>query len=86
MLSIKHKDREELLRLITELTPEEFVGLAKLLKVRISIVDKDTGEYLVRDAEDILNDCLAAFNRMKHKERKVYIAAIQKGRTNGSRT
>ena len=86
MLSVKHKDREELLKLITELTPEEFVGLAKLLKVRISIVDKDTGEYLVRDAEDILNDCLAAFNRMKHKERKAYIAAIQKGRTNGSRT
>ena len=86
MLSIKHKDREELLRLITELTPEEFVGLAKLLKVRISIVEKDTGEYLVRDAEDILNDCLAAFNRMKHKERKAYIAAIRKGRTNGSRT
>jgi hypothetical protein len=86
MLSVKHKDREELLKLITELTPEEFVGLARLLKVRLSVVDKDTGEYLVRDAEDILNDCLAAFNRMKHKERKAYIAAIQKGRTNGSRT
>ena len=86
MLSVKHKDREELLKLITDLTPEEFIGLAKLLKVRLSIVDKDSGEYLVRDAEDILNDCLAAFNRMKHKERKAYIAAIQKGRTNGSRT
>lgn len=86
MLSVKHKDREELLKLITDLTPEEFVALARLLKVRISVVEKDTGEYLVRDAEDILNDCLAAFNRMKHKERKAYIAAIQKGRTNGSRT
>ena len=86
MLSVKHKDREELLKLITDLTPEEFVALARLLKVRLSIVEKDTGEYLVRDAEDILNDCLAAFNRMKHKERKAYIAAIQKGRTNGSRT
>lgn len=86
MLSVKHKDREELLKLITDLTPEEFVALARLLRVRLSIVEKDTGEYLVRDAEDILNDCLAAFNRMKHKERKAYIAAIQKGRTNGSRT
>ena len=86
MLSVKHKDREELLKLITGLTPEEFIGLAKLLKVRLSIVEKETGEYLVRDAEDILNDCLAAFNRMKHKERKAYIAAIQKKRTNGTRT
>ena len=86
MLSVKHKDREELLKLITDLTPEEFIGLAKLLKVRLSVVDKNSGEYLVRDAEDILNDCLAAFNRMKHKERKAYIAAIQKGRTNGPRT
>ena len=86
MLSVKHKDREELLKLITDLTPEEFIGLARLLNVKLSIIEKGTGEYLVRDAEDILNDCLAAFNRMKHKERKAYIAAIQKGRTNGSRT
>ena len=86
MTSVKHKDREELLRLITGLTPEEFIGLTRLLNVKLSAVDKETGEYAVRDAEDILNDCLAAFNRMKHKERKAYIAAIQKGRANGSRT
>lgn len=84
MLSVKHKDREELLKLITDLTPEEFIGLARLLKVKMSTVNKETGEYAVRDAEEILNDCLAAFNRMKHKERKAYIAAIQKGRANGS--
>ena len=86
MLSVKHKDREELLKLITDLTPEEFIGLARLLKVKMSTVNKETGEYAVRDAEEILNDCLAAFNRMKHKERKAYIAAIQKGRANGTRT
>lgn len=85
MTSVKHKDREELLKLITDLSPEEFIGLARLLNVKLSAVDKETGEYAVRDAEDILNDCLAAFNRMKHKERKAYIAAIQKGRANGSR-
>ena len=86
MLSVKHKDREELLKLITDLTPEEFIGLAQLLKVKLSNINKETGEYVVRDAEEILNDCLAAFNRMKHKERKAYIAAIQKGRVNGTRT
>lgn len=86
MTSVKHKDREELLKLITDLSPEEFVGLARLLNVKLSKVDKEIGAYAVRDAEDILNDCLAAFNRMKHKERKVYIAAIQKGRANGAST
>lgn len=86
MISVKHKDREELLKMITDLSPEEFIGLARLLKVKLSTVDKETGEYAVRDAEDILNDCLAAFNRMKHKERKAYIAAIQKGRANGAGT
>ena len=86
MTSVKHKDREELLKLITGLTPEEFIGLTRLLNVKLSTVEKETGAYSVREAEDILNDCLAAFNRMKHKERKAYIAAIQKGRANGSRT
>ena len=73
----KEKDIEELLRGITKLSPEDFIALAKVLDVKMSNVDKETGEYTLRDAEEIINDMVASFRAYKHKERKVILKAVK---------
>lgn len=73
----KEKDIEELLRGITKLSPEDFIALAKVLDVKMSNVDKETGEYTVRDAEEIVNDMVASFRKYKHKERKIILKAVK---------
>lgn len=73
----KEKDIEELLRGITKLSPEDFIALAKVMDVKMSTVDKGTGEYAVRDAEEIINDMIAAFRKYKHKERKIVLKAVK---------
>ena len=79
----KEKDIEELLRGITKLSPEDFIALAKVLDVKMSNVDKETGEYTLRDAEEIINDMVASFRKYKHKERKVILKAVK---NSGSRS
>ena len=79
----KEKDIEELLRGITKLSPEDFVALAKILDVKMSNVDKETGEYTLRDAEEIINDMIISFRSYKHKERKIILKAVK---NSGSRT
>ena len=79
----KEKDIEELLRGITKLSPEDFIALAKVLNVKMSIVNKETGEYAVRDAEEIINDMVAAFRQYKHKARKLVLKVVK---NSGSRT
>jgi hypothetical protein len=73
----KEKDIEELLRGITKLSPEDFIALAKVLDIKMSIVDKETGEYTLRDAEEIINDMIIAFRKYKHKERKIILKAVK---------
>ena len=73
----KEKDIEELLRGITKLSPEDFIALAKVLDVKMSNVDKETGEYTLRDAEEIINDMVASFRAYKHKERKLILKAVK---------
>ena len=73
----KEKDIEELLRGITKLSPEDFIALAKVLDVKMSNVDKETGEYTLRDAEEIINDMVISFRKYKHKERKVILKAVK---------
>jgi hypothetical protein len=74
----KDKDIEELLRGITKLTPEDFIALAKVLDVKMSNVDKETGEYALRDAEEIIEDMVVSFRKYKHKERKIILKAVKK--------
>lgn len=78
MLFNKDKDQELFLRGIVKLTPEQFVALAKVLDVKMSDVDKETGEYAVRDAEVIIEDMVVAFRALKHKERKVILKVVDK--------
>lgn len=73
----KEKDIEELLRGITKLSPEDFIALAKVLDVKMSNVDKETGEYTLRDAEEIINDMVVSFRKYKHKERKVILKVVK---------
>ena len=77
----KEKDIEELLRGITKLSPEDFIALAKVLDVKMSNVDKETGEYTLRDAEEIINDMVVSFRKYKHKERKVILKAVKNSGT-----
>ena len=79
----KEKDIEEFLRGITKLSPEDFVALAKVLDVKMSNVDKETGEYTLRDAEEIINDMVTSFRGYKHKERKIVLKAVK---NSGSRS
>lgn len=78
MLFNKDKDQDLFLRGITKLTPEQFVALAKVLDVKMSVVDKETGEYALRDAEVIIEDMVNAFRALKHKERKVVLKVVDK--------
>lgn len=79
----KEKDMEEFLHGITKLTPEDFIALAKVLDVKMSLVDKETGEYTLRDAEEIIEDMVASFRSYKHKERKLILKAVK---NSGSRS
>lgn len=79
----KEKDIEEFLRGITKLSPEDFIALAKVLDVKMSNVDKETGEYTLRDAEEIIQDMIASFRKYKHKERKIILKAVK---NSGSRS
>lgn len=73
----KEKDIEELLHGITKLTPEDFIALAKVLDVKMSNVDKETGEYTLRDAEEVIQDMIVSFRKYKHKERKIILKAVK---------
>ena len=79
----KDKDEHELLVGVTKLSPEEFIALAKIFDIKMSTVDKETGEYAIRDAEEILNDIVAAFRKLKHKDRKTILKAVK---NSGSRS
>jgi hypothetical protein len=77
MIFNKDKDEQELLVGLPKISPEDFIALAKLLDVKMSLVDKETGEYTLRDAEEVLVDIVAAFRKLKHKERKIILKAVK---------
>ena len=77
----KEKDIEELLRGIVKLSPEDFIALAKILDVKMSYVEPDTKKPILRDAEEIIDDIVAEFRKLKHKERKIVLKAVAKSGT-----
>ena len=72
----KDKDERELLGKLVKLTPEQFLGLAKLLGVKLSWFDSETKEGGMKDAEQILEEIVAEFRKLKHKDRKVILKAV----------
>ena len=79
----KEKDIQELLTGITKLAPENIIALAKVLDVKLSTVDPETGEYSIHDGEKIVADIVNAFRTLKHKERKIVLKAVK---NSGSRS
>ena len=88
MIFNKDKDTQDFVNKIVKIAPEEFIALAQLLDVKMSVVDKETGKYALRDAEDILNGCISVFRGLPHKARKAILKAMakSKGATNGPTT
>ena len=76
MLFNKDKDEQIFLRRITQLSPEEFIALAKILEVKMSLVNPETKEPTLRDAEEILEDMVRKFRHLKHKERQIILKAM----------
>lgn len=74
----KQKDCDEFVRGIVKLSPEEFLALAKLFDVKLSILDKETGKYTMRDAEEIINDCIVIFRKLPHRARKELLKVVCK--------
>ena len=72
----KDKDERELLGKLVKLTPEQFLGLAKLLGIKISWFDPETKEGGMKDAEQILEEIVAEFRKLKHRDRKVILKAV----------
>lgn len=84
MIFNKDKDEAIFLTRIVKLTPEEIIALAKILEVRLSTVDTETGKYEVREATDIVDNLVAEFRKLAHKERKIILKAMEK--KNGIKT
>ena len=72
----KDKDERELLGKLVKLTPEQFLGLAKLLGVKLSWFNSETKTGGMKDAEQILEEIVAEFRKLKHKDRKVILKAV----------
>jgi hypothetical protein len=74
----KQKDADEFIVKMTKLSPELIVTLAKVLDVKMSEIDPETKEIALRDATEIVEDCLTKFLSLKHKQRKMVLKAMEK--------
>ena len=77
MVFNKDKDEVELLYKIAKLSPEKFIALAKVLDINLSNFDKETGNYSWREGDEILEDIIVEFRKLKHKERKIILKAVK---------
>jgi hypothetical protein len=74
----KQKDANEFIAKMTKLAPELIITLAKVLDVKMSEIDPETKEITLRDATEIVEDCLNKFLSLKHKQRKMVLKAMEK--------
>lgn len=74
----KEKDLGLFINRLVALTPEEFMGLAKVLDVMISVVDPETGDYKVKEAEALIDEMAKNFCALPHKERKFILKAMKR--------
>lgn len=66
--------KNELMELITELEPVEFIGLARVLCVDIMNEEDKT----TRDFYDILNDIIDKFNTLARKQRREILSVLRR--------
>lgn len=68
--------KNELIKLITELEPVEFIGLARVLCV--DVINKE--DKTARDFYDILNEILDKFNTLARKQRREILSVLKRVR------
>ena len=66
--------KNELIELITELEPVEFIGLARILC--IDIINEE--DKTTRDFYDILNDIIDKFNTLARKQRREILSVLRR--------
>ena len=69
---------ESFAQLLTQLTPEEFVGLAKYFDIKIltTEVDPETKKAIARPAEDVLLDILASYDRLNRGDKRKLVKQL----------
>lgn len=80
------KQTDKLLKDIPRLDPIEFMGLARVLKVKLMepiSAENETGEIKLapRDFTDILSDVLAAFEASNRKRRREILQLVHEAAT-----
>lgn len=75
----KNKALIEFAHCITKMTGEEFIGLAKVLCVPVFKDDAVDikGKPAPRKAEDIIPDCLVAFDKLSRKKRREILKIVK---------
>ena len=66
--------KNELIELITELEPVEFIGLARVLCIDIINEENKT----TRDFYDILNDIVNKFHTLARKQRREILSVLRR--------
>ena len=75
----KNKALNEFANCIVKLNGEEFIGLAKVLCVPVFKDDAVDikGKPATRKAEDIITDCLVAFNKLNRQKRREILKIVK---------
>ena len=69
---------ESFAQLLTQLTPEEFVGLAKYFDIKIltTEVDPETKKAIARPAEDVLLDILTSYDQLNRGDKRKLVKQL----------
>ena len=69
---------ESFAQLLTQLTPEEFVGLAKYFDIKIltTEIDPETKKAIARPAEDVLLDILTSYDRLNRSDKRKLVKQL----------
>lgn len=69
---------ESFAQLLTQLTPEEFVGLAKYFDIKIltTELDPETKKAIARPAEDVLLDILTSYDRLNRSDKRKLVKQL----------
>ena len=69
---------ESFAQLLTQLTPEEFVGLAKYFDIKIltTEVDPETKKAIARPAEDVLLDILTSYDQLNRSDKRKLVKQL----------
>lgn len=69
---------ENFAKLLTQLKPEEFIGLAKYFDVKIltTEVDPETKKAIARPAEDVLLDILTSYDMFNRGDKRKLVKQL----------